>query len=195
MKSKHNKWSHLPIDFIPFVRKNCLCRSEVKSPCFTNISLRASSPLTTTTGRGPMTKQNTSPYLLLSSSIVSREEGSTIPAYLYVNRDMSWYELMKIGVTGPFLDATQSLYDTTQSAVKLGNYMTDLFPVLFGVEQGCKMSPTLFSVYINDLVDEINTLNDGIDINDDVNIDLLLYAHDIHFVALIAPDEDSLQRC
>ena len=101
-------------------------------------------------------------------------------AFDNVNRDMLWYKLMKIGVTGPFLDATKSLYDTTQSAVKLGNYMTDLFPVRFGVKQGCKMSPTLFSVYINDLVDEINTLNDGIDISDDVNIALLLYADDIY---------------
>ena len=86
---------------------------------------------------------------------------------------------MKIGVTDPFLDATKSLYDTTQSAVKLGNYITDLFPVRFVVKQGCKMSSRLFSVYINDLIDEINTLNDGVDINDDVNIALLLYADDM----------------
>ena len=64
------------------------------------------------------------------------------------NRDLLWFKLMRLGITGPFIDALKSLYDATQSSVKLGNYMTDMFPVKYGVKQGCKMSPTLYSVYI-----------------------------------------------
>ena len=111
-------------------------------------------------------------------------------AFDSVNRDMLWYKLMKIGVTGSFLNAVKSLYDVTNSSVKLGTIMTDFFPVNSGVKQGCKISPTLFSVYINDLVSEINAHRAGVDIDEELNIAILLYADDI---ALIAPDEDSLQ--
>lgn len=52
------------------------------------------------------------------------------------------------------------------------------------------LSPTLFSVYINDLADRINALNCGITV-DDFQLSILLYADDI---PLIAPDENSLQR-
>ncbi|CAC5396918.1 unnamed protein product [Mytilus coruscus] len=47
-------------------------------------------------------------------------------AFDNVNRDMLWYKLMKIGSNGTFLKAIQSLYDATQSAVKLGNNLTDI---------------------------------------------------------------------
>ena len=111
-------------------------------------------------------------------------------AFDNVNRDMLWHKLMSIGISGIFLKAIQSLYDATKSAVKLGHYLTDTFPVNFGVKQGCKMSPSLFSIYVNDLAEDIRALNIGVDI-DDLNVSILLYADDI---ALIAPDEESLQN-
>ena len=80
-----------------FVIKKSLCRSDRTSPFFTKSSFRASSPLTTTIGSVPITKQNTSPYLFLSWSISDRDEGSTIPVvqkgptckskYIFVNRN------------------------------------------------------------------------------------------------------------
>ena len=102
---------------------------------------------------------------------------------------MLWYKLMKIGVTGLFLNAVKSLYDVTNSSVKLGTFMTGFFPVNSGVKQGCKISPTIFSVYINDLVSEINAHRAGVHIDEELIIAILLYADDI---ALIAPDKNSL---
>ena len=52
------------------------------------------------------------------------------------------------------------------------------------------MSPSLFSIYVNDLAEDIRALNIGVDI-DDLNVSILLYADDI---ALIAPDERSLKN-
>ncbi|CAC5384974.1 unnamed protein product [Mytilus coruscus] len=48
----------------------------------------------------------------------------------------------------------------------------------------------MFAIYINDLAERINNLQCGIRIGDDI-LSILLYADDI---ALIAPDEASLQR-
>ena len=73
--------------------------------------------------------------------------------------------------------------------MKLGNVLTDICPVNFGVKQGCIMSPSLFSIYVNELAEDIRALNIDIDI-DDLNVSISLHADD---TALIAPDEKSLK--
>ena len=57
------------------------------------------------------------------------------------------------------------------------------------VKQGCRMSLTLFSVYINDLAQEIKNLSCGATL-DDIMVSMFLYADDI---VLIAPTADNLQ--
>ena len=52
------------------------------------------------------------------------------------------------------------------------------------------LSPTLFSVFLNDLATEIKNLNAGVDTSDGT-VGILLYADDI---ALIAPSEKNLQK-
>lgn len=59
-----------------------------------------------------------------------------------------------------------------------------------GVKQGCKISPTFFAIYINDLSNELKTLNCGIQLNIS-QVSTLIYADDIAF---IAPDEEKLQK-
>ena len=51
------------------------------------------------------------------------------------------------------------------------------------------MSPTLFTVYINDLAQEINRLGCGVQL-DEIIVSVLLYADDI---VLIAPNAENLQ--
>jgi hypothetical protein len=110
-------------------------------------------------------------------------------AFDTVNRDCLWYKLMQLGMRGKILDAIQSLYKDVQCSVKVNDYQSPWFTVKNGVKQGCTLSPTLFSIFINDLAMDINALQCGVSIDDTV-ISLLLYADDI---ALIAPDERSLQ--
>ena len=111
-------------------------------------------------------------------------------AFDTIQRKFLWYKLMKIGINGRILDAIQSLYVNVQSTVKVNDLFSPWFPVSNGVKQGCKISPTLFSVYINDLAQEINGLNCGINVGD-IMVSTLLYADDI---ILIAPTAENLQQ-
>ena len=70
------------------------------------------------------------------------------------------------------------MYSNTLSAVILGSNITDWIDTNNRFRQGDTLSPTLFAIYINDLVTELNTLKLGIDINKN-NICCLLYADDL----------------
>lgn len=75
-------------------------------------------------------------------------------------------------------DAIVSLYSDVECSVRVNNMYTDSFAVQQGVKQGCNLSPTLFSIYINDLANDIKNSNLGIDI-DNYIVGILLYADDI----------------
>ena len=110
-------------------------------------------------------------------------------AFDTVNRDCLWFKLMSLGVQGKILQAIQSLYVDVTCSVRINEYFTDFFPVTQGLKQGCGLSPTLFLIYVNDLVTEINALNCGIRFDNNV-ISILMYADDI---VLISESTDELQ--
>ena len=82
------------------------------------------------------------------------------------------------GIDGPMYNAIDSLNSNTESCVSLNGLHTEWFNCTNGVRQGENLSPTLFSIFINDLANEIKEANRGISVNND-NIFLLLYADDI----------------
>ena len=41
------------------------------------------------------------------------------------------------------------LYSSTESAVRCGVTISDLFPIVTGVSQGCVLAPTLLSTYMD----------------------------------------------
>ena len=64
------------------------------------------------------------------------------------------------------------------------------FDIPTGLRQGDNLSPTLFSIFLNDLATGIKSLNAGITI-DGFNLTILLYADDI---VLLAPSPEKLQK-
>lgn len=95
------------------------------------------------------------------------------------------------GITGRFSNAVKPLHVDTTRVVRVNIRLTEMFTVLNGVKQGCKLSPSLFSIFINDLVEDVIALGIGIPLdNASVMVSALLYADDF---ALIAPVENSLQ--
>ena len=62
-------------------------------------------------------------------------------AYDTIDRHGMWQMLRVYGVEGNLLRAVQSVYIDRRACVRLGNDMSEWFPVNVGLRQGCVMSP------------------------------------------------------
>ena len=103
-----------------------------------------------------------------------------------IDREALFYKLLQNGIDGKMYWSVQSMYSDTISNVKVNKLYTDWFSINSGVRQGDTLSPTLFSLFINDLAKEIKTAGCGISVGDD-KVPILLYADDI---ALLSVSED-----
>ena len=56
------------------------------------------------------------------------------------------------GVGGKLLKAVQSFYADSRVCVRVGNDVSEWFPVNIGLRRGCVMSPWLFNVYMDGVV-------------------------------------------
>lgn len=134
-------------------------------------------------------------YALIQNRMLKKQD--TLCCYIdvskafdSVDRDCLKYKLMKVGINGRMYHAINSLYDGYQCSVRINDKCTDFFEIPNGLKQGCIMSATLFKIYINDLVKDINNLNLGCTFEDN-NLSMLMFADDI---VLVSPSEDHLQQ-
>ena len=95
----------------------------------------------------------------------------------------------RYGVTGNFLATLQALYKNVQCSVAINQENTNWFCINNGVKQGCILSPTLFALFIDDLVTDLNDKGLGINCGN-CQITTLLYADDI---VIVAPTPSALQ--
>jgi hypothetical protein len=95
------------------------------------------------------------------------------------------------GISGTFFNAIKCMYRSLSACVRAGNEMSDLFDCPMGVRQGCVLSPTLFSLLINKLAEEINRSGThGIQLSELIELFILLFADDI---ALLSDTPGGLQ--
>ncbi len=111
-------------------------------------------------------------------------------AFDLLDHDCYLYKLHNASVTGNMYSVIASIYCNTISSVKLNNLYTPWFNITAGVRQGDTLSPTLFSLYMNELVQNAIDTNIGIHI-DDYIIVILIYTDDI---CLIADSEVDLHK-
>ena len=60
-----------------------------------------------------------------------------------VNRDALWRILGLRGVPSKLIYLMSVLYSGAESAVRCGDTISDLYPVVTGVHQGCVLAPTI----------------------------------------------------
>ena len=103
-----------------------------------------------------------------------------------------FHKLQNYGINGNFLNAMKSMYDKTECADKINNQCTNFFKCSKGVRQGCPLSPTLFNLYVNNLIDELNkTTPTPLDLGHEP-ITCLMYADDL---IILSSSHDGLQQC
>ena len=101
------------------------------------------------------------------------------------------------GVGGKLLTAVQSFYVDSRACVRVGDDVSEWFPVNVGLRQGCVMSPWLFNVYMDGVVREVNVrvLGKGLKVlsanGGRFEINQLLFTGD---TALVADSEEKLCR-
>ena len=113
-------------------------------------------------------------------------------AYDRVDRKALWDVLRMYGVGGRLLKAVQSIYVDSRACVRVGTEVSEWFPVKVGLRQGCVMSPWLFNVYMDGVVQEVyvRAMGAGVDLAGGLRVSQLLFADD---TALVAESEKDLQ--
>ena len=99
-------------------------------------------------------------------------------AFDTINRRALFHKLYKFNVRGHFLNILKDMYSSLLYSVKTEHGLSPSFETKIGVKQGCILSPTLFSLYLNDLNDCFDISCDPVVI-DTTKISSLLYADDI----------------
>ena len=109
-------------------------------------------------------------------------------AYDTVPRTYLLEKMRQLNIPEDLVNNVEHYYHTSTGQVRIGDKISEKFNIGMGVKQGCSASPLLFSIFINDLLDEIKEKNLGINIpNVTELLSGLLYADDL--VAMVDHSE------
>ena len=109
-----------------------------------------------------------------------------------INRDMMLYKLLKYNINGPIYKIIKSVYSRTGYKVKIGDDVSPLFYGQNGLKQGCCMSPSLSSIYQNDLHDMFGSPQcDPVKL-DTTTLNSVSWADDLILMSL---SQNGLQNC
>ncbi len=95
----------------------------------------------------------------------------------WVDWDLLFYRLLKYNITGNIYYCIKALYSQYIACVKVNNNVT-WFDITSGVQQGRSLSPTVFGLFLNDLLREVKDLKLGIKMAEEI-ISILAFADDI----------------
>ena len=105
-------------------------------------------------------------------------------AFDTVWRKALWKMLRSIGISHKIVDIIEYMYDHTECSVQIDGKLTEWFPVTIGVRQGCILSPTLFNIFLEFVMDEVKSIIGEMKLDDSLSTDIR-YADDTTLVALI----------
>ena len=98
-----------------------------------------------------------------------------------MSHKLLWYKILKYGLSGNILTVLRNMYTQFKSCVSTPVGLTDYFSCGVGTRQGCVLSPFLFVLYINELMENMKNMGcQGIYIDENApNIMMLYFADDI----------------
>jgi hypothetical protein len=112
-------------------------------------------------------------------------------AYDQVDRSLLWNKCRRKGVPENLVNVLQALFDNNSAFVAVNGHHSPPFSISCGVLQGSLLSPTLYSLFIDDLIEKLNQsgINNGMLLGNR-RYRLLLYADDI---VLFSNSKEALQ--
>ena len=99
-------------------------------------------------------------------------------------RKALWKMLAHIGINKKIIKILETLYENSKCAVTIDGKLTEWFSVLVGVRQGCLLSPTLFNIFLEFVINEIESISNNFDMKDEEFSLSIKYADDSTLLAL-----------
>lgn len=89
-----------------------------------------------------------------------------------------WQKLLSQHISCKLVRAIKSMYNVVRSCIRYKSTYSTFFSSNIGFKQGDPSSPLLFMLFVNDIVDRINTDLDSIFSVNELKLFLILYADD-----------------
>ena len=97
-------------------------------------------------------------------------------------RKALWKMLKSIGVCSKIVNIVEYMYNQTECSILIDGQLKDWFHVEVGVRQGCILSPTLFNIFLEFVMDELSCLQSSLKLNPTLSTDIR-YADDTTLIA------------
>ena len=133
------------------------------------------------------------PLFVLHEIIANRGKKTVFMAFMDIRKayDTVWSEALEYGGEGQNVECSEALeHRERESAVLIGDDVSDWFAVEVGLAQDCPLSPILFSLYINDLAIQVKEDGGAVSFGG-VKYSILMYADDM---VLLSEDSQGLQK-
>ena len=107
-------------------------------------------------------------------------------AFDWIDRRALFYKLHKLGLPARMLEFLKDYYSKSEFSVRVdSSKISESKKSVSGVFQGCQLSPHLFTLFINDIVDYLDVEGNHAPQVGNIGVHCLLYADDLVLIVLI----------